>query len=95
MTDKPKVLILTEAKAIHKNHCGECNWEQEIAANTGAEIKCCPWCGWNDLNICSLKTEGGFQEIECQKHGRITVLLPSENVVPLDFMDNLFCPFCG
>jgi transcription elongation factor Elf1 len=94
MIERPKVINLTEARTIRKVHCGECNWEQEIAAITEAEIKCCPWCGWSDLEISTLKAEGGFQEIECQKHGRVTVLLPSCNIDPLDFMNNLFCPFC-
>ncbi|MCE9787021.1 hypothetical protein [Shewanella chilikensis] len=94
MIEKPKVTTLTEAKVIHKLHCGECNWKQEIAANTDAEIKCCPWCGWSDLDISTVANEGGFQEIECEKHGKVTVILPSPNIEPLDFMDNLFCPFC-
>ena len=51
MIERPKVVTLAEAKAIHKIHCGECGWEQEIAANTDAEVKCCPWCGWSDLQI--------------------------------------------
>jgi hypothetical protein len=37
---------------------------------------------------------GGFQEIECEKHGRVTVLLDSPEIETDDFMDNLCCPFC-
>lgn len=85
MIKRPKVITLTEARTIHKIHCSECNWELEIAAKTDAEVKCCPWCGWSDLEISTLKTEGGFQEIECEKHGKITVLLPSKNIMPLEY----------
>ena len=94
MINKPKVTTLTEAKAVHKIHCGECNWEQLIAAETEAELKCCPWCGWSDLEISKVSKQGAFQEIQCEKHGKITVILPTENIEPLDFMDNLYCPFC-
>ncbi|GKX53939.1 hypothetical protein SOASR030_00510 [Leminorella grimontii] len=92
---RPEVKTLTKAKTIHKIHCGECNWTLEVVANTDADIQCCPWCGWSDLELSCLTELGGFQEIECKKHGRITVLLPDENANPDDFMDNLFCPYCA
>ena len=94
MLERPTVTPLTAAKVIHKIHCGKCNWEQEIIAGANAEVVCCPWCGWNNFDISKVTSEGGFQEIQCQKHGKVTILLPSPNIQPLDFMDNLFCPFC-
>lgn len=94
MTRLQKVTIVTSAKAIHKIHCDECNWEQFIAAETDAPLKSCPWCGWNDLNISAISKLGGYPNIHCEKHGDVTVMLPNENIVENDFMDNLFCPFC-
>lgn len=51
MIKRPNVSTLTKAKAIYKIHCGECNWEQLIAAETNEALVCCPWCGWSDLDI--------------------------------------------
>ena len=73
MIERPKVINLTEARTIRKVHCGECNWEQEIAAITEAEIKCCPWCGWSDLEISTLKAEGGF----CSGQVKLATVLES------------------
>lgn len=94
MFRRPKVTTLTEAKAIHKLHYGAYNWEQEILANTDAKIKCCSWCGWSDFDVNNVASEGGYQEIECEKHGKVTVVVPCSNIAPFDFLDNLFCPFC-
>lgn len=94
ITMRPKVKTLTNAKTIHKIHCGECNWVLEIAANTNASIQRCPWCGWEDLALNRLTALGGFQEIECEIHGRMAILLPDENINPDDFMDNFCCPYC-
>lgn len=91
---RDKVSVLTTAKPIYKIHCGECNWELLITANTDESVQCCPWCGWRDLDISHLTKSGAFQEIECKKHGKMTILLPSDTIEPEDFMDNLFCPFC-
>ena len=37
---------------------------------------------------------GGFQEIEYDKHGKITVAIALDNIEVDDFLDNLCCPFC-
>ena len=95
MVQRPKVRTLTEAKQITKIHCGECNWHQLIAAQTEAALKCCPWCGWDDLEVGTVARFGGFQEIECAAHGRVTVLLDSDDIETDDFLNNFFCPFCG
>lgn len=94
MIQRPNVTTLNEAKAIHKVHCGECNWEQIIAAETSDELKCCPWCGWSDLEMSAVDKQGGYQDIHCEKHGRVSVILPGDNIVPEDFEHNLWCPFC-
>ena len=94
MIKRPKVTTLIEATPIHKIHCGECNWEQLITSETNEELKCCPWCGWSDLEVSKASKTGGHQIIECEKHGKINVVIPSENIESDDFMDNLFCPFC-
>ena len=94
MPSRPKVTTLTGAKRVTKLHCGECNWEQLVLAQTEEALRCCPWCGWSDLEISMVSEIGGFQEIECEKHGKITVALALDNVEVDDFMDNLFCPFC-
>lgn len=90
-----KVKALTAAKPIHKIHCGECNWQLLITANIDDDVQCCPWCGWGDLDISHLTKSGAFQQIECERHGNITILLANETIEPDDFIDNLFCPFCG
>jgi hypothetical protein len=94
MIDRPKVKILSPASPIKIIHCGECNWEQEIVALTKAKLESCPWCGWSDLEVDKVVEKGFFQEIECKEHGKVSVLLPTENIEQQDFMDNLFCPFC-
>ncbi|MFZ6765877.1 hypothetical protein ACO0LM_02245 [Undibacterium sp. Di26W] len=68
VTRLQNVTIVTCAKAIHKIHCGECNWGQFIVAETDAPLKFCPWCGWNGLNICAISELGGYQNIRCEKH---------------------------
>jgi transcription elongation factor Elf1 len=92
---RPKVTILTEAKHIQILHCGECNWEQQIISNQNNPILCCPWCGWSDLKISSIKQTGAEQTINCEKHGDIVVAIPNKEIHPDDFMNNLFCPYCG
>ena len=84
----------TSGGAINSIHCGECNWKQLIISENNNEIKCCPWCGWGDLEISKLEKNGGYQIINCEEHGNITVIIPNEEIEPDDFMDNLFCPFC-
>ena len=91
---KPKVQILSPALPIKVIHCGECNWEQEIVALTEAKLESCPWCGWSNLDISNVTEKGYFQKLECSKHGKVSVLLPTKDINEEDFMDNLFCPFC-
>lgn len=94
MISRPKVTILSEAKPITTLHCGACNWQQEIYSETSDKVECCSWCGWGDLEISTVKSTGGHQKINCEKHGAISISIPTDNIEPDDFMDNLFCPFC-
>ncbi|SFM22779.1 hypothetical protein SAMN04487963_1808 [Marinobacter zhejiangensis] len=94
MIVRPKVTMKKEARPVHRIHCGECNWELLIASQADSEIKCCSWCGWEDLEISKVSAQGGFQEMNCDVHGDFTVVLPSPDIDPLDFMPDLFCPFC-
>jgi hypothetical protein len=95
MSSRPQVTTLAGAKPITKIHCGECNWEQLVLAQTEEALKCCPWCGWSDPEISKVSEIGGFQEIECEKHGRIAVVVALDSIEVDDFLDNLPCPFCG
>lgn len=95
MLSRPKMTVLTEARPITKLHCGECNWEQLVLAQTREALKCCPWCSWRDLEIRRVGEVGGFQEIECEKHGKVTVTIALDNIEVDDFLDNLSCAFCG
>ena len=94
MIKRAKVTILTEAKAAYKLNCAECNWEQIILSGINAEIKSCPWCGWNDFENGTVEKTGVYQTINCAKHGNIIVIIQSEDIRPEDFMDNLVCPHC-
>lgn len=94
MIDRPKVTMKKQSRLVHRIHCGECNWEQFITSQTNADIKCCSWCGWEDLDISKVSIQGGFQEMSCEVHGDFTVILPDPDIDPLDFMPDLFCPFC-
>ncbi|MFT7056587.1 MAG: hypothetical protein ACJAR3_002223 [Roseivirga sp.] len=94
MIKRPKITTTKPAKKIIKIHCGECNWLQEIATESEAELKCCPWCGWSDLDISKVSVEGIYQSYNCEKHGEITVVMPNEELHPDDIMDDLWCPFC-
>ncbi len=94
MNYRPKVTIVGAAKSLSRIHCGECNWEQFVAAEIDDAIKCCAWCGWSDLEISKVSKQGSFQRISSEKHGVVTVMIPNERIVPDDFMDELFCPFC-
>ena len=58
MSSSPKVTTLSRAKPVTKIHCGECNWEQLVLAQTEEALKCCPWCGWSDLEISKVSEIG-------------------------------------
>ncbi|MCO1337037.1 hypothetical protein MO867_22185 [Microbulbifer sp. OS29] len=95
MINRPKVKMKFESKSVQRIRCAECNWEQLIAAQTDADLKCCAWCGWEGLDMCQVSVQGGFQEMSCDVHGDFTVILPCHDVDPIDFMSDIFCPFCN
>ncbi|VFS49690.1 Uncharacterised protein [Budvicia aquatica] len=61
-----EIKVLTTAKPIYKIHCGECNWELLITANTDESVKCCPWCGWRDLELVTLRNQGLFRKLNAK-----------------------------
>ena len=94
MINRPKVSIIQKTKHLYKLDCGECGWESHISAETEDAFACCPWCGWGDLDISNLRTEGIYQTILCAEHGEINIAMPSEDLVKKDVMNTFWCPFC-
>lgn len=94
MIPRPKVSTKSEAISTIKLHCGECNWEQYIISTSKENLKSCPWCGWSDLDISKISNQGVFQNISCEQHGDVTVLVTSKDLGPDDFTDDLWCPYC-
>lgn len=92
---KPLVKILGNPHYLHRLECGECGWSISVLAETDAELKQCPWCGWEDLEISKLLKAGAGQRISCSEHGEVTVEVLTPSVSTDDFGSDLFCPFCA